>query len=95
MDAVRATPASHEPQRARLRWRWVAATVAAMLMAVGVGEAWFRPGGEPVSWTRTLEHPRAMPGQASAAVFGPLSAELESLDRDVRSAADFLMASVP
>lgn len=99
LGAVRSAAKSAQPQPALLPvGRWV---VAVMFAALLVFCAWWglvRPG--------TADHPfrdaglalqgtQNIPEQASAAMLAPLSQELDFLNRDFRSAMDFLVASLP
>lgn len=99
MRAVRAAGDAPVQATATLRWRWLMVAAAASLMALG---AWWwafsRPpaGPHPLAEVgATLETTQAMPQLASAVVLSPLAQELEFLNRDIRSAVDVLVASVP
>jgi hypothetical protein len=94
--------AAHSPARPPaprlLLLRWVAAPAFALVVAACVW--WALARQSPVTptlavTTIALKEGQTMPQQASAAMLAPLSEEMELLHRDLRSAVDFLAASVP
>lgn len=73
-------------------------TACGLLLAVSV--CWIKPRRPtPPDTLRvaatTLEYGRGLPQQAPAVMLAPLSREFDALHRDLRSAVDMVVASVP
>lgn len=98
MRAVRGASRDQERQSARTVLRWLPAPALALLIVGGVW--WMLNRSEPESQSlatagAALERSHQLTQQAPAAVLAPLSQEMESLNRDIRNAVEFLVASVP
>jgi hypothetical protein len=102
MRAVRAASAKPVRRSTPTVWRWLPAPALALLVCAGLWWA-SRPAPNPVE-LRPMALPAAgaaldqsyeLTRQAPAAAIAPLSKEMENLQRDLRNAVEFLMASVP
>ena len=107
MRAVRAANRAEAPRNSLLALRWLAApALAALVLMGGLRWAWNRPASSPAvasaeltpPWSvaaTALERGRELARTAPAVALAPLAEELARTDRDVRSAAQFLLASLP
>ena len=98
MRAVRAVADSKERQSAPWFLRWLPAPALAMLLALGLWLSLGRSPHESPSLTAAaaaLERGHEMAQKAPEVVLAPLSQEMDNLNRDLKNAVDFLVASVP
>ena len=107
MRAVRAANRAETPRHPLLALRWLAApTLAVLVLMGGLWWARNRSAAPPTvvsaelapPWSvaaAALEQGRELARTAPAVALAPLAEELARTDRDVRSAAQFLLASLP
>lgn len=105
MRAVRVAGVEEEPVQAVVLWRRLAAV--GLVLVVGAAALWLvnRPsvneaGGmsstmPSASFTTALQQGHELTQAAPGTVLGPLSGELDLLNRDVQNALNFVAASVP
>ncbi len=102
MRAVRGASAKPARRPDPVIWRWLPAPALALLVCAGL---WWASRPAPVAIeSRPIALPAAgaaldqgyeLTQQAPAAALAPLSKEMENLQRDLRNAVEFLMASMP
>ena len=98
LSVVRSAAESPQPQPALASGRWVIAAMFAALLVFCTWWGFVRPGTADNPFKDAglaLQGTQNIPEQASAAMLAPLSQELDFLNRDFRSAMDFLVASLP
>ena len=91
---------SRESRRAALTWRWAAAGLMASLVLAGwflLRDSYIVPPEELrlVAAAQMLDLSAEMETEVSWATLGPLTGELDRLNRDAGNAARFLLASLP
>lgn len=89
---------SRNPRSGPAILRWLPAPALALLAVGGLWWSFTRPAHDPAplaAGAAALEQSREFTQNAPGAVLAPLSEEMEHLNRDVRHAVEFLVASVP
>src|SRR5688572_22242527 len=98
MRAVRGASRDRERQSSPKVLRWLPAPALALLFVGGIWWTMNRPKQEsqPLETAvAALQRSHELTQQAPVAVLAPLSKEMEFLNRDLRNAVEFLVASVP
>ena len=98
MGAVHDVSRARDLQSVPTMLRWLPVPALALLVVAGLWWALSQPesGSQSlVTAAAALQQSHQLTEQAPAAVLAPLSKEMENLNRDLRNAVEYLVASVP